>query len=96
MAVAKAPEERRHSVSAGSVYRMVRFYRTHPAFVDVEKGFPSANHHRAAREGTVMESSVEDCDALIRSGARRRTVFQRRLIRAEVATELCGESGFAR
>ena len=43
-----------------------------------------------------MESSVEDCDALIRSGARRRTVFQRRLIRAEVATELCGESGFAR
>jgi Rhodopirellula transposase DDE domain len=37
-----------------------------------------------------MEDSVERYDALIRSGARRLTGYQRRLFQAEVATELCG------
>ena len=39
---------------------------------------------------TVMDDSVECFDALIRSGARRLTGYQRRLFLAEVATELCG------
>ena len=39
-----------------------------------------------------MEDSVERYDALIRSGARRLTGYQRRLFQAEVATELCGGS----
>jgi Rhodopirellula transposase DDE domain len=37
-----------------------------------------------------MEDSVEQYDALIRSGARRLTGYQRRLFQAEVATALCG------
>jgi len=37
-----------------------------------------------------MEDSVERYDALIRSGARRLTGYQRRLFQAEVATEVCG------
>src|SRR3954447_19303197 len=37
-----------------------------------------------------MEDSLELLDALIRSGARRLTGYQRRLFQAEVATELCG------
>ena len=37
-----------------------------------------------------MEGSLERYDALIRSGARRLTGYQRRLFQAEVATELCG------
>jgi Rhodopirellula transposase DDE domain len=37
-----------------------------------------------------MDNSVEQYDALIRSGARRLTGYQRRLFQAEVATELCG------
>src|SRR5215210_1260016 len=37
-----------------------------------------------------MEESVERYDALIRSGARRLTGYQRRLFQAEVATTLCG------
>ena len=37
-----------------------------------------------------MEDSVERLDALIRSGARRLTGYQRRSFQAEVATELCG------
>ena len=37
-----------------------------------------------------MEDSVERYDALIRSGAKRLTGYQRRLLQAEVATELCG------
>jgi Rhodopirellula transposase DDE domain len=36
-----------------------------------------------------MEGSTECLDALIRSGARRLTGYQRRLFMAEVATELC-------
>jgi hypothetical protein len=37
-----------------------------------------------------MNGSTERYDALIRSGARRLTGYQRRLFQAEVATELCG------
>jgi hypothetical protein len=37
-----------------------------------------------------MEDSLERYDALIRSGARRLTGYQRRLFQAEVATTLCG------
>ncbi len=37
-----------------------------------------------------MEDSVERLDALIRSGARRLTGYQRRSFQAEVAAELCG------
>ena len=37
-----------------------------------------------------MENSVEQYDALIRSGARRLTGYQRRSFQAEVASELCG------
>jgi DDE family transposase len=39
---------------------------------------------------TVMDDSVAPYDALIRSGARRLTGYQRRLFQAEVATALCG------
>lgn len=39
-----------------------------------------------------MDTSLERHDALIRSGARRLTGYQRRLFQAEVATELCGGS----
>ena len=38
----------------------------------------------------MMEDSVERYDALIQSGARRLTGYQRRLFQAEVATVLCG------
>src|SRR5262245_1160965 len=38
----------------------------------------------------MMDNSVERYDALIRSGARRLTGFQRRQFQAEVATALCG------
>ena len=37
-----------------------------------------------------MEDSSEHLDALIRSGARRLTGYQRRSFQAEVAAELCG------
>jgi hypothetical protein len=37
-----------------------------------------------------MEDSVEQYNALIRSGARRLTGYQRRLFQAEVVTALCG------
>ena len=37
-----------------------------------------------------MVDSVAQYDALIRSGARRLTGYQRRLFQAEVATALCG------
>jgi Rhodopirellula transposase DDE domain len=38
----------------------------------------------------VMEDSVARYDALIRSGAKRLTGYQRRLFQAEVATAICG------
>jgi hypothetical protein len=37
-----------------------------------------------------MNESIDRLDALIRSGARRLTGFQRRAFQAEVAVELCG------
>src|SRR5438874_2184616 len=40
----------------------------------------------------MMDDSVAQYDALIRSGARRLTGYQRRLFQAEVAMELCGGS----
>src|SRR5438445_11640977 len=39
-----------------------------------------------------MEGTADDFDALLRSGARRLTGYQRRLFQAEVATQLCGGS----
>ena len=47
-------------------------------------------HRLASGRATVMDDSVEQYDALIRSGARRLTGYQRRLFQAEVATTLCG------
>jgi Rhodopirellula transposase DDE domain len=37
-----------------------------------------------------MDGTSDQVDALLRSGARRLTGYQRRLFQAEVATELCG------
>jgi hypothetical protein len=39
-----------------------------------------------------MDGTADDYDALLRSGARRLTGYQRRLFQAEVATQLCGGS----
>src|SRR5436305_13428929 len=50
----------------------------------------SVGHRLASGRTTVMENSVEQYDALIRSGARRLTGYQRRSFQAEVAEELCG------
>src|SRR5512147_1474210 len=50
----------------------------------------SVSHRLASGRATVMEDSVEQYDALIRSGARRLTGYQRRLFQAEVVTALCG------
>src|SRR5512132_4680017 len=47
-------------------------------------------HSLASGKATVMDDSVAPYDALIRSGARRLTGYQRRLFQAEVATALCG------
>src|SRR3954452_10668051 len=44
----------------------------------------------ASGRATVMEDTVEQYDALIRSGARRLTGDQRRSFQAEVVTALCG------
>src|SRR5512142_3578631 len=52
----------------------------------------SVSHRLASDRATVMEDSVEQYDALIRSGARRLTGYQRRLFQAEVVTALCGGS----
>jgi hypothetical protein len=46
----------------------------------------SVSHPGRAR---LVEDSIERLDALIRSGARRLTGYQRRSFQAEVATELC-------
>jgi hypothetical protein len=50
----------------------------------------SFGHRLASGRATVMENSLEQYDALIRSGARRLTGYQRRLFQAEVVTALCG------
>src|SRR3954447_25659028 len=47
-------------------------------------------HRLASGRATVMEGTVEKYDALIRSGARRLTGYQRRSFQAEVVTALCG------
>jgi hypothetical protein len=39
-----------------------------------------------------MDGTVDHYDALLRSGARRLTGYQRRLFQAEVTTQLCGGS----
>jgi hypothetical protein len=39
-----------------------------------------------------MDGTADHYDALLRSGARRLTGYQRRLFQAEVATQLCGGS----
>jgi len=39
-----------------------------------------------------MDGTADDYDALLRSGARRLTGYQRRLFQAEVTTQLCGGS----
>jgi len=39
-----------------------------------------------------MDGTKDRVDALLRSGARRLTGYQRRLFQAEVASELCGGS----
>jgi hypothetical protein len=39
-----------------------------------------------------MDVTADDYDALLRSGARRLTGYQRRLFQAEVTTQLCGGS----
>src|SRR5512147_1296947 len=41
---------------------------------------------------TIMEGFIDRFNALISSGARRLTGYQRRLFMAEVAMELCGGS----
>jgi hypothetical protein len=50
----------------------------------------SFGHRLASGRATVMENSVEQYDALIRSGAKRLTGYQRRSFQAEVVTALCG------
>ncbi len=63
-----------------------------------ELSYPALRHNARSLVGhrltlgraSVMDDSVEPYDALIRSGARRLTGYQRRLYQAEVATALCG------
>jgi hypothetical protein len=47
-------------------------------------------HRLASGRAILMDDSVTQYDALIRSGARRLTGYQRRLFQAEVTTTLCG------
>src|SRR5271170_7446676 len=46
----------------------------------------------SARMSINMDGTADDYDALLRSGARRLTGYQRRLFQAEVTSELCGGS----
>src|SRR3954468_15573714 len=50
----------------------------------------SVGHRLASGRAILMDNSVAPYDALIRSGAKRLTGYQRRLFQAEVATALCG------
>src|SRR5215212_10686071 len=50
----------------------------------------SVGHRPASGRVLLMDSSAAQYNALIRSGARRLTGYQRRLFQAEVATSLCG------
>src|SRR3954465_12037477 len=47
-------------------------------------------HRLASGRATVMEDTVEQYDALIRSGAGRLPGYHRRACQAEVVTALCG------
>src|SRR5258708_36170056 len=47
-------------------------------------------HRLTSGKATVMEDSVENYDALLRSGASRLTGYQRPSFQAEVVTALCG------
>jgi hypothetical protein len=49
----------------------------------------SVGHRLASGRAIMMDNSAAPYDALIRSGARRLTGYQRRLFQAEVATVLC-------
>src|SRR3954454_4354935 len=49
----------------------------------------SVGHRLASGKAITMDNSLAQYDALIRSGARRLTGYQRRLFQAEVATVLC-------
>src|SRR5512135_1019431 len=49
-------------------------------------------HRFTSGRAILMDDTLAQYDALIRSGARRLTGYQRRLFLAEVATELCGGS----
>src|SRR4051794_38264080 len=50
----------------------------------------SVGHRFASARAIRMDNSAGPYDALIRSGARRLTGYQRRLFQAEVASTLCG------
>src|SRR3954471_14709948 len=50
----------------------------------------SVGHRFASGRVFMMDNSAAPYDALIRSGARRLTGYQRRLFQAEVTTALCG------
>src|SRR3982751_2054353 len=50
----------------------------------------SVGHRLASGRAILMDNSAAPYDALIRSGARRLTGYQRRLFQAEVATALRG------
>jgi Rhodopirellula transposase DDE domain len=47
-------------------------------------------HRLASGRAILMDDTLAHYDALIRSGAKRLTGYQRRLFQAEVATALCG------
>src|SRR3954464_6186575 len=50
----------------------------------------SVGHNLASGRAIRMDNSIAQYDALIRSGAKRLTGYQRRLFQAEVAEALCG------
>lgn len=66
--------------------------------ISPELGYPTlpndarffVGHRLASGRAILMDDSVTQYDALIRSGARRLTGYQRRLFQAEVTTALCG------
>jgi predicted Fe-S protein YdhL (DUF1289 family) len=61
---------------------------SYPGFSNDARFF--VGHRLASGRAIMMDDSVAQYDALIRSGARRLTGYQRRLFQAEVATALCG------
>src|SRR5258708_25836809 len=65
--------------------------------ISLEPSYPAPHDARSLvgrclvlGRATTMEDSVDQYDALIRSGAKRLTGYQRRLFQAEVVTALCG------